>query len=100
MAAGPHNENWLWTVDLKECLSHTVGELVYLFHKPSGTTHILNSVSLALVDFLASEPRRYQDVAEQFHSLLDVPSDECPPGVARRLFQELDDAGLVKRVQP
>lgn len=100
MTAGPHKDDWLWTVDLKECLSHTVGELVYLFHKPSGTTHILNSVSLALIDFLAVEPRPYRDVAEKFHAFLDVPSGECPPGVARRLFRELDDAGLVKRVQP
>lgn len=59
---------------------------------------MLNLVSRAMLDFLTNNPKTLEDVVSGFASFLQVPTEECPSGVVRRLFSELDDVGLVERV--
>lgn len=98
MTAGPINQDWRWTVDPEQVVTHSFGDTAFVFHKPSGTTHILNLVSLAMVDFLASKSPTLAEIEQGFPAFLEVPPEECPRGVTRRLFEELDDIGLVERV--
>lgn len=98
MSAGPNNPDWLWRSNPKQYVSHEVGEAIFLFCRLSGTTHILNLVSMAMLDYLSAEPQTLKGLSEGFHAHLGVALEECPTGVARRIFDELDEAGLVQRV--
>lgn len=98
MTAGPIKDDWRWTVDPTQVLSHSFGETAFVFHKKSGTTHILNLVSLAMVEFLTIKPRTMGEIEADFPTFLSVPPSECPTGVTRRLFGELDDIGMIERV--
>jgi PqqD family protein of HPr-rel-A system len=74
-----------------------MGEAIFLYHRRSGATHVLNLVSLSLLEFLAESPKSIREVIEHFPAYIGAERQECPAGVARRLFSELDDAGLLVR---
>lgn len=61
---------------------------------------MLNLVSRAMLDFLAESPKTLPQVTAGFADYLQVPAAECPSGVVRRLFGELDEVGLVERQEP
>lgn len=60
---------------------------------------MLNLVSRAMLDFMAESPKTLAQVTAGFADYLEVPPEECPSGVVRRLFGELDEVGLVERLE-
>lgn len=97
MAAGPYKDEWLWSVDPGHYAVHEMGDAILVYNRRSGATHILNLVSSAMLDFLAATPRSLADAVDQFPDFLEVPKEECPEGVTRRIFAELDEAGFIVR---
>ncbi|NVJ69285.1 MAG: HPr-rel-A system PqqD family peptide chaperone [Alphaproteobacteria bacterium] len=100
MTAGPNKEDWVWVSNPDHYLCRQVGDTSFVYNRLSGTTHIFNLVSKAMLDYLSAGPKSLRTIVTEFHMFLEVPAEECPRGVARRLFDELDDIGLVQRVGP
>ncbi len=99
MSAGPNNDDWIWTANPDHYILHEIGDTTFAFSRMSGATHMLNLVSRAMLDFLAESPKTLTQVTAGFADYLEVPPEECPSGVVRRLFGELDEVGLVERLE-
>ncbi|SDD60218.1 HPr-rel-A system PqqD family peptide chaperone [Kordiimonas lacus] len=100
MSAGPNNDDWVWVANPDHYILHEIGDSTFAFSRVSGTTHMLNLVSRAMLDYLAEHPKTLTQIIAGFAAYLEVPPEECPSGVVRRLFGELDEVGLVERVEP
>lgn len=100
MVAGPYKDDWLWCVDPGHYQIREMGEAILVYNRRSGTTHILNLLSLAMLEFLAGSPKSLADLVDKFPDFIEVSKEECPTGVARRIFSELDEAGFIERVRP
>lgn len=100
MSAGPNSDDWVWVANPDHFIIHEIGDTTFVFSRLSGTTHMLNLVSRAMLDFLTDRPKPMGEVVARFADYLQVPKEECPSGVVRRLFDELDEVGLVERVSP
>lgn len=99
MSAGPHSDDWVWVANPDHYILHEMGDTTFVYNRMSGTTHMLNLVSRAMLDFLAASPKTLAQVTADFADYLKVLPEECPSGVVRRLFGELDDVGLIERVE-
>lgn len=86
---------WLWFADRSHFCIHKMGEVSYLYCTRSGDTHVFNAVSMAMLDYFTDRPRTIAELIEDFPGLMGLGREECPSGVVRRMFAELDDAGLV-----
>ncbi|TNE60672.1 MAG: HPr-rel-A system PqqD family peptide chaperone [Alphaproteobacteria bacterium] len=98
MPAGPNSDTWRWRANARHYRTHVLGDVTYVYCHLSGETHMLNLVSMAMLDLLVQRPYSLAELADAFPACLDVPVAECPPAVVARLFGELDDVGLVERV--
>ncbi|WP_155859948.1 hypothetical protein [Kordiimonas gwangyangensis] len=86
---------WLWFADRSHFSIQEMGEVTYLYCKRSGDTHVFNAVSVAMLEYFMETPRTVAALVEDFPGLMGLSREECPSGVVKRIFQELDDAGLV-----
>ena len=92
---GHLDSEWLWFADRSHFSIHEMGEVTYLYCKRSGDTHVFNAVSVAMLDYFMEEPRSLTSLVADFPGLMGLSREECPTGVLRRMFTELDEAGLV-----
>jgi len=97
MAAGPNRKTWRWRANPRHYRCHELGDVTFVYNHLSGDTHMLNLVSIALLNLMAARSFTLDELAEAFPAHMGVPNEECPPGVVRRLFDELDEVGLVER---
>lgn len=100
MVAGPYKDDWLWRVDPGHYQTYEMGEAILVYNRRSGATHILNLISIAMLEFLAGPPKTLVDLVDKFPEFIEVLKEECPSGVSRRIFSELDEAGFIERVRP
>lgn len=77
-----------------------MGEAILVYNRRSGATHILNLLSIAMLEFLAGTPKSVAELVDKFPDFIEVSKEECPTGVTRRIFSELDEAGFVERAKP
>jgi PqqD family protein of HPr-rel-A system len=70
--------------------------LVALFHRPSGTTHILAPPAPQILDALAGEAGNVADILARMAERFDVESEDAEAAIRARLA-ELEAAGLVRR---
>ncbi|WP_417451694.1 HPr-rel-A system PqqD family peptide chaperone [Kordiimonas sp.] len=87
--------DWLWFADRGHLSFHPMGEVTYVFNHRSGETHVFNAVSIAMLEYFTHAPRKVSALVEDFPDLVGLSREDCPRGVVRRIFAELDDAGLV-----
>ncbi len=89
------DDRWLWYADQGHFSVQTLGDISYVYCRRSGSTHVFNLVSIEMLKYLSEAPRRVSELAENFPDMLGVSREECPRGFVKRIFAELDDAGLV-----
>jgi PqqD family protein of HPr-rel-A system len=70
--------------------------LTLLYHRPSGTTHILAPPAPEILDALAHEAADAGALAARLAERFDLAADDPAAAVAARLA-ELEAAGLVRR---
>jgi PqqD family protein of HPr-rel-A system len=70
--------------------------LTLLYHRPSGTTHILAPPAPEILDALAAAPLGAEAVAARLAERFELGADDPAAAVAARLA-ELEAAGLVRR---
>jgi PqqD family protein of HPr-rel-A system len=70
--------------------------LTALFHRPSGTTHILAPPAPQILAALAEGPADAAGIAARLAATFDLAADDAPAAIAARLA-ELEAAGLVRR---
>jgi PqqD family protein of HPr-rel-A system len=70
--------------------------LTALYHRPSGTTHILAPPAPQILAALAGSPGDAAEIAERLSHAFDLVADDAPKAVSARLA-ELEAAGLVRR---
>jgi PqqD family protein of HPr-rel-A system len=70
--------------------------LTALYHRPSGTTHILAPPAPQILEALAAQPGDAEEVLRRMAERFEVASDDAPAAIAARLA-ELEAAGLVRR---
>ncbi|MBV8686984.1 MAG: HPr-rel-A system PqqD family peptide chaperone [Alphaproteobacteria bacterium] len=90
--AGP-----LYIADPADCVRAVPLEgLTALYHRPSGTTHILAPPAPQILEVLAGSPADADEVAERLARRFDLASEDAGAAIAARL-SELEAAGLVRR---
>ncbi|WP_262691506.1 hypothetical protein [Kordiimonas aestuarii] len=92
-------KEWLWFADQSLFSVREMGEVTYIYSLRSGNTHVFNAVSMAMLQYFVAAPRGVDELIAHFPDLMGVTREECPRGVIRRIFGELDDAGLVQPVE-
>ena len=92
-------KSWLWSVDRSQLELRSFGDVTYAYCRLSGNTHVFNLVSVALLDYLSDAPQSLDHILETFPDILGVSREECPRGVVRRMVEELDEVGLLRRRQ-
>ncbi len=70
--------------------------LTALYHRPSGTTHILAPPAPQILEALAGRPGDADQLLRRMGERFDLASDDVPAAIAARLA-ELEAAGLVRR---
>jgi PqqD family protein of HPr-rel-A system len=70
--------------------------LTALFHRPSGTTHILAPPAPQILAALAAGPADAAGIAARLEETFDLAADDSAAAIAARLA-ELEAAGLVRR---
>jgi PqqD family protein of HPr-rel-A system len=70
--------------------------LTALYHRPSGTTHILAPPAPQILEALAARPGDAGEVLRRMGERFELASDDAPAAIAARLA-ELEAAGLVRR---
>jgi PqqD family protein of HPr-rel-A system len=70
--------------------------LTALFHRPSGTTHILAPPAPQILAALAEGPADAAGIAGRLGETFDLAAEDAPKAIAARLA-ELEAAGLVRR---
>lgn len=81
---------------IETCLTRTLGPMTILYHRRSGTTHMVSEPVPELLEALAAiGPADAAAVAHHLASAFDL-EEGAEPAVAARLA-ELADLGLVKR---
>ncbi|WP_417461814.1 HPr-rel-A system PqqD family peptide chaperone [Kordiimonas sp.] len=90
-----NDDRWLWYADQSHFSVEALGDISYVYCRRSGSTHVFNLVSIEMLQYLTIAPRRVSELVEAFPSILGVSREECPRGFVKRIFAELDDAGLL-----
>ena len=70
--------------------------LTALYHRPSGTTHILAPPAPQILEALAARPGDSDEVLARMGERFDLASDDASAAIAARLA-ELEAAGLIRR---
>jgi PqqD family protein of HPr-rel-A system len=70
--------------------------LIALYHRPSGTTHILAPPAPQILEALAGRPGDADELLRRMGERFDLASDDAEAAIAARLA-ELEAAGLVRR---
>jgi PqqD family protein of HPr-rel-A system len=70
--------------------------LTALYHRPSGTTHILAPPAPQILEALAGEPGDADELLRRLGERFDLAAEDAPAAMAARLA-ELEAAGLVRR---
>jgi PqqD family protein of HPr-rel-A system len=70
--------------------------LTALYHRPSGTTHILAAPAPQILEALAGTAGDAEEVAARLSEVFDLAAEDSAAAVAARLA-ELEAAGLVRR---
>jgi PqqD family protein of HPr-rel-A system len=70
--------------------------LTALYHRPSGTTHILAPPAPQILESLADRPGDAGELLRRMGERFDLTADDAPAAIAARLA-ELEAAGLVRR---
>lgn len=76
-------------------LVHRLDPLVAVFHRPSGTTHLLASPAPEILDMLAPAPLTAAELLHALAARFDLGEEGDPDALAERL-EELAVAGLVE----
>jgi PqqD family protein of HPr-rel-A system len=70
--------------------------LTALYHRPSGTTHILAPPAPQILEALSDRPGDAGEILQRMGEKFDLSADDAPAAIGARLA-ELEAAGLVRR---
>ena len=70
--------------------------LTAVYHRPSGTTHILAPPAPQILAAIAGRPGNPDEIAARLSETFDLAADDAAAAIAARL-SELEAAGLVSR---
>ena len=100
MPASPYTDTCLWRACSGDSFRFVNwGDDCIVYHRPSGTTHLLNTSSLSLVRDMLREPQTTEQVAARFCSR-DVSEAEFGrvEHELRLVLEQLEHIGLVERL--
>ena len=84
----------------ENCVWKNYGDDYVVYHRPSGTTHLINDASYRLLTTLLIEPRDFASIARFFQATqADIDSREYMSRMAAML-NRLEHLGLIERVLP
>jgi len=95
MPAGPYSEDMLWAANKDDFTLRPMEDVLLVFHKMSGDTHILNFLSAAVIHVLSQEAETFASAESKILAHVDLTPEDCPPGLIKKTILELDDVGLV-----
>ena len=75
-----------------------VDDLFLVFFRPSGQTHMLPVVSMALLDVLDETPLGIADIPAALAARYETDPEEGAEAAVERLLRELEEVGLVECV--
>ena len=78
------------------CRTQVVDGMTLVFHRPSGTTHFLDSPVPDMLALLADAPDDAAGLARRLCARLDIPHDDEAQTVVAARLTELVDSGLVQ----
>ena len=70
--------------------------LTVLYHRPSGTTHILATPAPEILEALGASPADAEELLGRIRDRFEIEADDAAGAIAARLA-ELEAAGLVRR---
>lgn len=79
-----------------EVRTEALETLTALYHRPSGTTHVLAPPAPQILEALADRPGDADELLRRMGERFELASDDAPAAIAARLA-ELEAAGLVRR---
>lgn len=80
----------------QHCRTHPIDGLTLVFHRPSGTTHFLDSPVPELLESLRAGPMDARHLTAGLCARLGLPEDEEALAVVEARLAELVAAGLVQ----
>lgn len=95
MPAGPYTDQTLWTANQDQILLRTLDDVTVAYHKVSGDTHILNFLSLAILETLSVQDETFASAAPQIWKAIQVGEQDCSIELIKGTFLQLDDVGLI-----
>lgn len=82
----------------RDCAVRPVDDLFLVFFRPSGQTHMLPVVSMALLDVLDETPLGIAEIPAALAARYETDPEAGAEAVLERLLHELEEVGLVGRV--
>jgi len=80
------------------CRTHAIDGLTLVFHRPSGTTHFLDSPAPEMLALLAETPLDATGLTQRLCERLGFPVDDEARTVVEARLTELIDTGLVQAI--
>jgi len=81
---------------LQHCRTHPIDGMTLVFHRPSGTTHFLDSPAPEMLDLLAAAPMDAARLTSALCARLGLDEDSEARTVVEARLAQLVDAGLVQ----
>jgi len=100
MPAGPYSEKTRWSADKDGLIVRPMEDVLLVFHKLSGDTHILNFLSAAIVDVLSQGSETFASAEPKILRHTSLTAEDCPPRLIKETILLLDDIGLVRPQAP
>ena len=95
MAAGPFSSDTIWAANAAHLVMEPHDDVLVVFHRGSGDTHILNFLSAAIVERLIEKAGTFEDVNSHVLNYLELDAEDCPPELVESTMLQLDDTGLI-----
>lgn len=95
MAAGPYSAQTQWVANAAHLIMEPHEDVLVVFHRGSGDTHILNFLSAAIVELLIEKGGTFSDVNSRVLAHLELDAEDCPPELVESTILQLDDTGLI-----
>lgn len=78
-------------------LSESLDGMALIFHRPSGTTHLLAAPAPEILDALAEGPADAAGVARRLEARFALEGEDAAAEIVAARLEELEAAGLVAR---
>jgi len=95
MPAGPYSDQTQWLANKDQIILRQLDDATVVFHKTSGDTHVLNFLSLAIINILSNDAETFNSAAPKILLEIGMEQDDCPIQLIKDTFLQLDDVGLI-----